>query len=448
MRKLLRRVAFLGVLTLFAAAVFHQYTLIATSTALAPAGIRTVLAGAKQWLRGATAHLTTTQILEGAGLAWFIFVLALVLLARSGKTDSRIRATEMKMPDERGVTGAVLPQQAQVSEATTYSKLPSLPLSHAHNDAPVDYLEVTEPTGDTSHGYLPSSPATVPVASDVLTEQRVEPVLESIHPSETRNRQMLQSCRSHMVALTGIARADGQLVPYGLFMVAEDVGTSQSAGTASRRAVGIISEEIAPSLASSSALGSAQLAALLKMAVMRASLDLREQGIRTATPFEAAVTGVMVIGDIVHVVNVGDCRTYVFRPSAGLLQITTDHSVISCLVDSGLLQPDALYQHPRRDQVYRSVGGSQAATEIDAFEIRVHADDVLLLCSPGLWQALRLPQIETVLRATPDPRSAAARLSREGASHSDGNDFSIIVVRPLDEWMPRFGISDGHSGHQ
>src|SRR5262249_16295464 len=234
-----------------------------------------------------------------------------------------------------------------------------------------------------------------------------------------------------------------QLRPYGLFMVAEDVGGTHG-GKASRRAVEVIAEQIAPSLANDRGLGSEQLATLLKLAIIRASLDLRQQCLHGARDLGVAVTGVMILGEGVYVVNVGHCRTYIFRPGVGLRQVTTDHSVVSCLIENGLLEPEALYTHPRRDQIYRSVGDSQAPTaEVDTFEVSAHPDDLFLPCSPGLWQALRQSQIEAILRAEADPQHAAEALARAGASRVGVGAFNVIVVRPLREWMPAFGMPAG-----
>ena len=440
-RKLLWTMAFAGVLVLVVGVVLHS--LIFSALAALSARMSVAIAAIHRWIHSATMHMTTTQIVEGAGIAWFFFVLALVLLARSGRAEARTRESPVESPDEAAIADSTPAPREPVPEAIADSLLPLLPLSHAEREVPAEHAQ---PTRNDPDEHLPSGQPTVPTVpavSDAVTKRRTEPEQMSFYASEGQDHRPMQKNRGHVLALTGISQTDGRLVPYGLFLVAEDVGTPPGNGTASRRGIEVITEEIVPSLASSSALKSAQLATLLKMAIMRADLDLREQGSRTAAVLETAVTGVMVVGDVVYVVNIGDCRTYLFRPSSGLLQITTAHSVISCLVDSGLLQPDAVYQNPQRDHVYRCLGGGHAATVIDVFELQVHPDDLVLLCSPGLWHALRRPQIEAVLHAAPHPRSAAMQLFQEGARCTGDDSFNAcngLVVRPLGEWVPTFGI--------
>src|SRR5262249_26761662 len=247
--------------------------------------------------------------------------------------------------------------------------------------------------------------------------------------------------RGHALALTGISLTSEQLLPYGLFVVAEAAGSSYSASMASRRTVQVITEQVASSLANDQALEGEQLATLLKLAVVRASLDLYQQRICTPSDLGVAVTGALLLGETAHVVNVGHCRTYLFRPDGGLQQITTDHSVVSCLAENGLLEQEALYLHPRRNQIYRSIAHCTAtASQVDTFAISIHRGDVLLLCSPDVWQRLRQQQIEAILHTQADPRSAALTLARDGVGQASAENFSVIVVHPQGEWVPSFGI--------
>jgi serine/threonine protein phosphatase PrpC len=248
-----------------------------------------------------------------------------------------------------------------------------------------------------------------------------------------------QQRNGHLLALTGVATTEQGPVPYGLFVVAQDVEATSCHGEASRQIIDVIVTQVAPSLANDATLGSEHLATMFKMAVHRASMALRYQNIRTAAALGAVVAGTIVIGQDVYVINVGHCRTYLFRPSSGLLQIGIDHSVVACLVATGLLLPEALDRHPRRDQIYRSVGGQHTTSEVDTFALRVQRDDQIILCSPGLWRSLSATEIETIVRMDADPRSTAERLTR--TAHRHGSDrVSVIVVRPRGEWLPEFGV--------
>jgi serine/threonine protein phosphatase PrpC len=448
MRRLLRAAAIVGVLAVTAGVVARatapQPTLQAVADLAGDA--MTALAAFAHRVRATVSHLTAAQLMEGAVVAWFLFVLALVLLARSKRAESP-EETQAETPPAATVRAATSAHQTPTPAATTHSLIPPVPGTQAPEKEPVSFLDVLE---DTPHGRSLRGSAVAPPVSNPLTERGIESEqqhedLSGIQSGRNgRSSRRPRRSRGHVMALTGISRTDERLLPYGLFIVAEDEGVPSSGSTASQRTVEVIAEQVAPSLANEHVLGSVQLAALLKTAVLRASIELRQQCIRTAMDLGAAVTVVMVMGDMVYVVSVGDCRTYMFRPGERLLQITTDHAVISGLMETGLLQPEALPQ--RRDSIYRSIGGGQAAAQVDTFEVRVRPDDLLLLCSPGLGQALRVPHIEAILRADAEPRSAAEVLAREGSRRARESDFSVIVVRPLGDWMPQFGISTAEVG--
>lgn len=138
------------------------------------------------------------------------------------------------------------------------------------------------------------------------------------------------------------------------------------------------------------------------------------------------LTMAVVKESIAYIANVGDSRTYLW--SQGQLRpITEDHSLVASLVKVGQIQPDEIYAHPQRNLIYRSLG-SKPVVEVDQFVQPLQPGDQLLLCSDGLWEMVRDPDIAAILRDAPSPAAACDRLI-EAANACGGEDnISAVAV--------------------
>jgi protein phosphatase len=123
--------------------------------------------------------------------------------------------------------------------------------------------------------------------------------------------------------------------------------------------------------------------------------------------------------------HVGDSRAYRLRGDE-LEQITTDHSLIAELVESGVLTPEEAERHPQRSAITRAVGTEQAI-EVDVFTAPAEHGDVVLLCSDGLTDMLSEEDIAAaLLEAGRDPEESARTLV--AAANARGGEDNITVV--------------------
>ena len=154
----------------------------------------------------------------------------------------------------------------------------------------------------------------------------------------------------------------------------------------------------------------------------------RRAGGHRSSPGTTAVAAVLVVADgdpAWLVANLGDSRCY--RLAHGVLeQVSTDHSLVQLLVDSGQISRAEAAHHPERHVVTRALGGP-GDPDPDFFVVPLVDAPRLLLCTDGVNGMIDDAAIKLVLREHADPDMAAGRLVDE-ALEAGGRDNATAVV--------------------
>lgn len=109
-----------------------------------------------------------------------------------------------------------------------------------------------------------------------------------------------------------------------------------------------------------------------------------------------------------YIAHAGDSRAYIVSPDA-IRQVTTDHSVVQKMVDSGEITEAQALKHPNRNLITRALGVEEDL-RVDYSEEDFHDDDVLFICTDGLTNFVTDNEIQTIV------------------SESKGNDFALSLV--------------------
>jgi serine/threonine protein phosphatase PrpC len=237
----------------------------------------------------------------------------------------------------------------------------------------------------------------------------------------------------NFLAVTGTWQHNGQLQPFGLFVIADGMGGHANGQDASRIAVETIFQHLAEAMPRQEAPDDA-LGSLLQDAIQRANQMIYQQNQKDHADMGCTMTAALVTGNEAHICNVGDSRTYLLNPNDHLQRVTTDHSIVESLVAAGVIQKDDVYTHPKRNQIYRSLGEKEAA-EIDVFRQRLTPGDKLLLCCDGLWEMVRDPDIEQVMRQD-DLRQVTNTLVDMANENGGVDNITAIVVKVLEDAKP------------
>ncbi|HEY2878918.1 PP2C family protein-serine/threonine phosphatase [Nocardioides sp.] len=125
-------------------------------------------------------------------------------------------------------------------------------------------------------------------------------------------------------------------------------------------------------------------------------------------------------------VNLGDSRIYRFNRGE-LYRVSTDHSVVQELVDSGRISEEQAMVHPERHIVTRALGGPDPL-DPDFFVVPLAHAERVLLCSDGVTDLLRDAEIAEVLRGNADPRDAAERVVACALAAGGVDNATAVVV--------------------
>ncbi len=225
--------------------------------------------------------------------------------------------------------------------------------------------------------------------------------------------------------------------PSGVFIVADGLGGHDNGQVASRMTINIIAERLLKELLAEPLTSEKNgepvkpfdedaLVALFHDAVEEANTALCQKNQLDKTDMGSTITGFMVVGEHAYILNVGDSRTYMLRGKQ-LYPLTTDHSLVGQLVAGGLIEPDDVYTHPQRSQIFRSLG-DKPNVQIDIFKQELLPGDILLSCSDGLWEMVRNPQIESILDNAPEPQTACTQFIEAANANGGEDNVSAIVV--------------------
>ncbi|MGZ3645128.1 MAG: PP2C family protein-serine/threonine phosphatase [Ktedonobacteraceae bacterium] len=231
-----------------------------------------------------------------------------------------------------------------------------------------------------------------------------------------------------LFAMQGAGTNKSHSQEYGLFVVADGMGGHANGQNASRMAIQTIIDYMLPQMSEKKQLSDEAFAKLLRDGVQHANQAVHQRNLEERADMGTTMTAALVFGSTAYVANVGDSRTYLYREPDGLAKVTHDHSVVASLVEAGIIQPDDIYTHPKRNQIYRSLG-EKPVVDVDSFVVPLKAGDKLLLCSDGLWDMVRDPEIQRLMSdPTPDPSKLGQKLIQAALDGGGEDNVSVIVV--------------------
>jgi len=236
----------------------------------------------------------------------------------------------------------------------------------------------------------------------------------------------MAAAKSAAVSHVGKIRANNQDSGYAgahLFVVADGMGGHAGGDVASAIAIKSILDtdrEFASSEDAEYALHAALVGANTRIA--ETVFDHTE-----LTGMGTTVSGLILVGDTVAIAHIGDSRIYLLR-GGELTQISSDHTFVQRLVDSGRITEEEAAVHPRRSVLMRVLGDVDATPEIDTMLYETKPGDRWLICSDGLSSYVPEDKIAASLKAVKGTQDAAAKLIKDSLDHGAPDNVTVVLV--------------------
>ena len=139
--------------------------------------------------------------------------------------------------------------------------------------------------------------------------------------------------------------------------------------------------------------------------------------------------GVYVVKEGVFIAHVGDSRCYRFRKGE-IKQMTEDHSLANEYIRSNILKPEDLPNFPYKNVITRAVGLAPTV-EVETHFYEHEDGDIYILCSDGLSDPVKEPQMRDILEQHQDDLKEACRQLIIAANMNGGPDNVTALLAKI-----------------
>jgi PPM family protein phosphatase len=135
----------------------------------------------------------------------------------------------------------------------------------------------------------------------------------------------------------------------------------------------------------------------------------------------------LITPDQVYIASVGDSRVYLLRGEKAI-HLSQDQSWVAAQVRAGLLTPEQARRHPKKNRLTMSISAKRPDVKVFSASAKLGPDDIIALCSDGLWGVVPDTLIQAVAFELP-PQEAAEKLVDLANAGQGPDNISIIIAR-------------------
>lgn len=214
---------------------------------------------------------------------------------------------------------------------------------------------------------------------------------------------------------------------FPLYLVADGMGGHRSGEVASTMAMEIIKKEIL--LSKDDLNKEKKILKTIKESVEKANTKIYLKSIESeeCNGMGTTITLAYIFEDKFFIGHVGDSRAYLIRGEE-ITQITEDHSYVNELLKLGSITVEEAENHPKKNMITRAVGSSSKIS-MDLIVKNYKKNDILLLCSDGLFNMLNDNEIYEVFNREEDMQKACEILVDRANENGGLDNITLVSIK-------------------
>ncbi len=213
-----------------------------------------------------------------------------------------------------------------------------------------------------------------------------------------------------------------------LFIVADGMGGANAGGVASSMAIEYVRQKILDRYTEVKE-DRLLLQDLIRDAIVGANKYIYEKSLENEQYSGMGTTIVVAIvyKSKVFIGHVGDSRIYRIRKHI-IRQLTKDHSYVQVLVQNGTITKEEAENHPQKNMLVKALG-CEENVEPDVMVKGFLKDDILLMCTDGLTNMIRVDEIyNEVVGGKDNLKSACNNLISHSKKNGGYDNISVILI--------------------
>jgi serine/threonine protein phosphatase PrpC len=213
-----------------------------------------------------------------------------------------------------------------------------------------------------------------------------------------------------------------------LFLVADGMGGEASGEVASQMCVDTVPQRFFDNLKSLGGVRETNFVLLLREAIEYANqLIFQKAGGNPAyRGMGTTATAAALFGPHLFVGQVGDSRAYLVRGKR-MVQLTRDQTFLNYLAEIGAEVPEDPETDSRKSILTQAVGTSETV-DVKVTYTNLRQSDRLLLCSDGLYNMVKLPDLLNIMVSDDTLPNKGKRLITKANENGGTDNITLVLV--------------------